>query len=98
MHFIITMSNSHKKSQLSFAPKWELFPVHQQKLSLKVDCSLYHLLLFWKRFLRQEIKQIILKFLRDFCLIFWNQDHFQNNNKSGGKNSPSHKKDAPLFW
>ena len=28
MHFIITMSNSHKKSRLSLAPKKEMFPMH----------------------------------------------------------------------
>ena len=28
MHFIVTMSNSHKKSRLSLARKSELFPVH----------------------------------------------------------------------
>ena len=28
MYFIVTMSNSHKKSWLSLAPKRELFPMH----------------------------------------------------------------------
>ena len=64
---------------------------------MKVNCSLYHLLLFWKRFLYQEVKQIILKNLRDFCLILWHQDHFQNNNKNTGKNSPSHKNKRHLL-
>ena len=64
---------------------------------MKVNCFLYHLLLFWERFLCQEVKQITLKFLKDFCLIFWHQDHFQNNYKNGGKNSPSHKNKRHLF-
>ena len=59
MNVIITMLNSHKKSQLSLAPERELLPVYRQKLSLKINCSLYLLLLFSKPLLIQEIKQII---------------------------------------
>ena len=64
---------------------------------MKVNYFRYPLLLFWKRFLCQGVKQIILKFLRDFCLIFWHQDHFQNNNKYGGKSSHPHKNKKHLF-
>ena len=64
---------------------------------MKGDCSLHHLALFWERFLYHEVKLIILKFLRDFCLIFRHQDHFKNNNKYGGNNSPSHKNNSYHF-
>ena len=86
MDFIVTMSKSHKKSWLLFSPKRVLFLVREQKPFLKVNFSPYHLLLFWKQILYQEIKQSLLKFLRDFWLISWHKDHFQNNNKYEGKN------------
>ena len=90
MHFIVTMSNSHKMSWLSLVPKRELFRMHWRKLSLKVNCSLLFVIIL-KTILMSGSQANYLKFLRDFCLIFWHQDHFQNNNKYGGKNSPSHK-------
>ena len=90
MHFIVTMSNSHKMSWLSLVPKRELFRMHWRKLSLKVNCSLLFVIIL-KTILMSGSQANYLKFLRDFCLIFWHQDHFQNNNKYGEKNSPSHK-------
>ena len=29
--------------------------------------------------------------------VFWHQDYFQNNNKNGGKNSPSYKNKRHIF-
>ena len=42
---IVTFSNSHKKCRLSVAPRRVLLPVLCLLLSLKVNFSLYHLLL-----------------------------------------------------
>ena len=67
MHFLVTIDNSHKKSWLSFVPKRALFLT--KVIFKEVNFSLYDLLLFWKRFLCEEIKQSLLKILRDFCLI-----------------------------
>ena len=52
-----------------------------QKLYLKVKFFLYDLLLIWKQFLCQEIKQSLMKFSIYFCLISWHKDHFRNINK-----------------
>ena len=95
MHFIVTMSNSHKMSWLSLVPKRELFRMHWRKLSLKVNCSLLFVIIL-KTILMSGSQANYLKFLRDFCLIFWHQDHFQNN-KNGAKNSLSHKNKRHLL-
>ena len=73
-----------------------------QKLYLKVKFSLYDLLLIRKKILCQEIKQSLMKFSIDFCLISRDKDHFRNIKKKMKRKINLHTKGTlkgkvPLF-
>ena len=65
MHFIVTMSNSHKKS-LDYHSLLGDCCFLSSNESCLWKFSFYHLFLIWKRLLCHEIKQSLWKFSRNF--------------------------------
>ena len=99
MHFISTMSNSHKKSWSVLVPKKRCFLCTNKSYLWRLRLTFLFIICcyFENDFYVRKTSKLFWSFWETFCLIFQPQDHFQNNNKNGGKNSASHKYKRHLF-